>query len=107
MAGTTGLEPATSAVTVLHSEVFQRLTNPWGTPKTTEVVLGSTFCGLDCGSGIESKNGGRIMVPDHLTAIWRRANSAEEIGLKTRVRPWSYLKSYIAGTTGSNPRPLP
>ena len=38
MAGTTGLEPATSAVTVLHSEVFQRLTNPWGTPKTTEVV---------------------------------------------------------------------
>jgi hypothetical protein len=27
MAGTTGLEPATSAVTVLHSEVFQRLTN--------------------------------------------------------------------------------
>ena len=31
-------EPATSAVTVLHSEVFQRLTNPWGTPKTTEVV---------------------------------------------------------------------
>jgi hypothetical protein len=38
MAGTTGLEPATSAVTVLHSEVFQRLTNSWGTPKTTEVV---------------------------------------------------------------------
>ena len=38
MAGTTGLEPATSAVTVLHSLVFQRLTNPWGTPKTTEVV---------------------------------------------------------------------
>jgi hypothetical protein len=31
MAGTTGLEPATSAVTVLHSEVSQRLTNPWGT----------------------------------------------------------------------------
>jgi hypothetical protein len=31
-------EPATSAVTVSHSEVFQRLTNPWGTPKTTEVV---------------------------------------------------------------------
>src|ERR1700740_1740955 len=30
MAGTTGLEPATSAVTAF--QVFQRLTNPWGTP---------------------------------------------------------------------------
>ena len=38
MAGTTGLEPATSAVTVLPFQVFQRLTNPWETPKTTEVV---------------------------------------------------------------------
>ena len=38
MAGTTGLEPATSAVTALRFEVFQRLTDPWGTPKTTEVV---------------------------------------------------------------------
>jgi hypothetical protein len=38
MAGTTGLEPATSAVTVHRFEVFQRLTNQWGTPKTTEVV---------------------------------------------------------------------
>jgi hypothetical protein len=31
-------EPATSAVTVLDFEVFQRLTNPWGTPKATQVV---------------------------------------------------------------------
>ena len=31
-------EPATPAVTVHRFEVFQRLTNPWGTPKTTEVV---------------------------------------------------------------------
>ena len=38
MAGTTGLEPATSAVTVLPFEVFQRLTSPWGTPKATQVV---------------------------------------------------------------------
>ena len=32
MAGMTGLEPATSAVTGLPFLVFQRLTNPWGTP---------------------------------------------------------------------------
>jgi hypothetical protein len=32
-------------------EVFQRLTNPWGTPKTTEVVEDRAFCGSDCGSG--------------------------------------------------------
>ena len=51
MAGTTGLEPATSAVTVLPFQVFQRLTNPWGTPKTTEVVEDRTFCGSSCGSG--------------------------------------------------------
>jgi hypothetical protein len=38
VAGTTGLEPATSAVTVLPFQVFQRHTNPWGTPKTTKVV---------------------------------------------------------------------
>jgi hypothetical protein len=33
---------------------------------------------------LNQKNGGRIMVPDPLTAIWRRTNSAEEIGLETR-----------------------
>src|SRR5271167_2039229 len=54
MAGTTGLEPATSAVTVHRFEVFQRLTNPWGTPKTTEVVQDLAFCGSDCGSGFLS-----------------------------------------------------
>ena len=43
MAGTTGLEPATSAVTVLPFQVFQRLTNPWGTPKTTKVVKAAHF----------------------------------------------------------------
>ena len=51
MAGTTGLEPATSAVTALRFEVFQRLTNPWGTPKTTEAIEDRAFCGSDCGSG--------------------------------------------------------
>jgi hypothetical protein len=54
MSGTTGLEPATSAVTVHRFEVFQRLTNPWGTPKTTEVVQDLAFCGSDCGSGFLS-----------------------------------------------------
>jgi hypothetical protein len=29
---------STSAVTVHRFEVFQRLTNPWGAPETTEVV---------------------------------------------------------------------
>jgi len=53
LAGTTGLEPATSAVTVLPFEVFQRLTNPWGTPKTTEVVEDRAFCGSDCGSKLK------------------------------------------------------
>src|ERR1700744_6700595 len=52
MAGTTGLEPATSAVTVLPFQIFQRLTNPWGTPKATEVVEDHTFCGSDCGSDL-------------------------------------------------------
>jgi hypothetical protein len=61
MAGTTGLEPATSAVTVLHSEAFQRLTNLWGTPKALEVVQVGTFCGSDCGSEIESTNDGRTV----------------------------------------------
>jgi hypothetical protein len=42
------------AVTVLPFEVFQRLTSPWGTPKTTEVVEDRTFCGSDCGSGFSA-----------------------------------------------------
>jgi hypothetical protein len=50
MAGTTGLEPATSAVTVLPFYVFQRLTSPWGAPNTAEVVQDMTFCEPDCGS---------------------------------------------------------
>ena len=54
MAGTTGLEPATSAVTVFPFQVFQRLTNPWGTPKTTKVVYDHQFCGFVCGSKIEA-----------------------------------------------------
>jgi hypothetical protein len=59
MAGTTGLEPATSAVTALRFEVFQRLTNPWGTPKTTEVVEDRAFCGSDCGSGFSAFHASR------------------------------------------------
>jgi hypothetical protein len=41
-------------VTVHRFEVFQRLTNPWGTPKTTEVVEDLAFCGSDCGSGFSA-----------------------------------------------------
>jgi hypothetical protein len=46
------------------------------------------------------------MVSDRLTAIWRRANSAQEIGLKTRFDRGHFPKGYIVGLTGSNPRPL-
>jgi len=54
MAGTTGLEPATSAVTAHRSEVIQRLTNSWGTPNTTEVVDSLAFCRSSCGSELNS-----------------------------------------------------
>jgi hypothetical protein len=41
-------------VTVLPFQVFQRLTNPWGTPKTTEVVEDHPYRGSDCGSGFDA-----------------------------------------------------
>jgi hypothetical protein len=45
-------EAVLKGIEVPRFEVFQRLTNPWGTPKTTEVVEDRTFCGSDCGSDI-------------------------------------------------------
>jgi len=64
---------ANSAVTVLSFEVFQRLTNPWGTPKTTEVVEDRAFCGSDCGSGIkpylQRRTPSRAVLCDHFLAL--------------------------------------
>src|SRR5580658_10128967 len=37
-----------SALKALRFEVFQRLTNPWGTLKTTKVLRGRISCGSDC-----------------------------------------------------------
>jgi hypothetical protein len=58
---------------VLSFEVFQRLTNPWGTPKTTEVVEDRAFCGSDCGSGIEPylqrRTPFRAVLCDHFLAL--------------------------------------
>jgi hypothetical protein len=35
------------AVAVFPFQVFQRLTNPWGTPKTAKVVEGRLICGIE------------------------------------------------------------
>jgi hypothetical protein len=40
---------------VFPFQVFQRLTNPWGTPKTTKVVEDRLICGSDCGSSLGGK----------------------------------------------------
>ena len=49
MAWTTGLEPATSAVTGTTIRFFNDLQTPRGLPKYAEVVEDSIKCGLDCG----------------------------------------------------------
>ncbi|MGB7024982.1 MAG: hypothetical protein WBD73_14380 [Candidatus Acidiferrales bacterium] len=49
MAGTTGLEPATSAVTEQRLLVLQQLTRPRGLPKDLQVVQDIAICGLGCG----------------------------------------------------------
>jgi len=49
MAGTTGLEPAASAVTARRELVLQQLTKTRGLPEYLQVAQGHTDCGLGCG----------------------------------------------------------
>jgi len=51
MAGTTGLEPATSAVTESVLQVFQQLTGCWGLPKYLKIRSSRTDFGLVYGLG--------------------------------------------------------
>jgi len=51
MAGTTGLEPAASAVTALRELVLQQLTTTRGLPNAAQVIQDHTNCGLGCGLG--------------------------------------------------------
>jgi hypothetical protein len=46
--------PAGGEVCLLTFLFIEPLTNPWGTPKTTEVVEDLAFCGSDCGSGFSA-----------------------------------------------------
>ena len=56
MAGTTGLEPAASAVTVQRRTVLQQLRTARGLPNDAQAAQGYTNCGLDCGLGILREN---------------------------------------------------
>ena len=55
LAGTTGLEPATSAVTALREQSLQQLTTTRGLPKYLQVAQDHPLCGLGCGSEISSR----------------------------------------------------
>jgi hypothetical protein len=70
--------PAEGETFLLTSPFIERLTNPWGTPKTTEVVEDLAFCGSDCGSGFSAFL--RFLVGERvalLAAIEPRANCRE------------------------------
>ena len=51
MAGTTGLEPAASAVTANINYIFQKLTTRLVLPKYAEVPKDNEDCGFGCGLG--------------------------------------------------------